>query len=109
MSTHKRMQPASPFTNPREGTVYWKASKSAWYIAALVVTIVLAPATFTWGAVAACFVLTVMTLCLGHTLGMHRRLIHESFDCPLWLERVLVYLGVLVGIAGPFRIVYMHD
>jgi stearoyl-CoA desaturase (delta-9 desaturase) len=70
---------------------------------------VLAPLTVSVGAVLVSFVLTVVTLCLGHTLGMHRRLIHESFDCPLWLERGLVYLGVLVGIAGPFRIIYLHD
>ena len=61
------------------------------------------------GAIAAGFALTVLTLCLGHTVGMHRRLIHGSYECPRWLERTLVYLGVLVGIAGPFRIIYLHD
>jgi stearoyl-CoA desaturase (delta-9 desaturase) len=40
---------------------------------------------------------------------MHRRLIHESYACPRWLEYSFVYLGVLVGIAGPFRIIYLHD
>lgn len=109
MSTHARMQPVDGLTNPWAGTVYWKASKSLWYTAVLVATVVLAPLTISPGAVAVSFVLTVLTLCLGHTLGMHRRLIHQSFGCPLWLERVLVYLGVLVGIAGPFRILYLHD
>ena len=32
-------------------------------------------------------------------------LIHQSFECPLWLERICVYLGTLVGMAGPYR----HD
>ena len=109
MSTHKRMQLADEFTNPREGTVYWKWSKSAWYSAAFLVTVVLAPITASTGAVLVCFLLTVTTLCFGHTLGMHRRLIHESYECPRWLEYVFVYLGVLVGIAGPFRIIYLHD
>jgi stearoyl-CoA desaturase (delta-9 desaturase) len=40
---------------------------------------------------------------------MHRRLIHKSFDCPLWLERALVYLGTLVGMAGPYGMVRLHD
>ena len=89
--------------------VRWKAAKSLWYSAAVVATVVLAPRMISIGAVGVCFALTVITLCLGHTLGMHRRLIHESYACPPWLERVFVYLGVLVGIAGPFRIIYLHD
>jgi stearoyl-CoA desaturase (delta-9 desaturase) len=103
------MQQVDGQTNPCEGAVYWKASKSLWYTAIVLASISLAPLTITPGAVAVCFVLTVTTLCLGHTLGMHRRLIHESYQCPLWLEYGFVYLGVLVGIAGPFRIIYMHD
>src|ERR1700742_403590 len=101
MSTHKRMIAQDPLTNPCEGRVFWKARKSLWYTAAMLVSLVLAPWLVTPGAVAVCFVLTVATLCLGHTVGMHRRLIHESYDCPLWVEHLLVYLGVLVGIAGP--------
>src|SRR6185369_13260827 len=103
------MHALEPCTNPCDGVVYWKWSKSLWYLAAWVATFVLAPLTVSPGAVAVSFFLTIVTLCLGHTLGMHRRLIHESFSCPLWLERILVYLGVLVGIAGPFRIIYLHD
>ena len=40
---------------------------------------------------------TGVSVCLGHSLGMHRRLIHRAYDCPLWLERLFVYLGTLVG------------
>jgi stearoyl-CoA desaturase (delta-9 desaturase) len=40
---------------------------------------------------------------------MHRRLIHNSFACPLWLEYVCVYLGVLVGMAGPIGMIRLHD
>ena len=50
-----------------------------------------------------------ITLCFGHSVGMHRKLIHESFDCPLWLERICVYLGTLVGMAGPFGMIRLHD
>jgi stearoyl-CoA desaturase (delta-9 desaturase) len=32
---------------------------------------------------------------------MHRGLIHRAYDCPLWLEHLFVYLGTLVGMAGP--------
>lgn len=109
MNTHKRMRAVDERTNPCEGVVYWKWSKSLWYSAITIGALVVAPFHFTPGAAAAAFGLTVLTLCLGHTVGMHRRLIHESFQCPLWLERILVWLGVLVGIAGPHRIIYLHD
>jgi stearoyl-CoA desaturase (delta-9 desaturase) len=103
------MQAVDERTNPREGVVYWKWSKSLWYLGAVGLAVGVAPWTASWGAVLVSFGLTVTTLCLGHTLGMHRRLIHESYECPRWLEYGFVYLGVLVGIAGPFRIIYLHD
>lgn len=40
---------------------------------------------------------------------MHRRLIHNSFACPLWLEYLCVYLGVLVGMSGPIGMIRTHD
>lgn len=64
---------------------------------------------FSWSAFALFLVATAGVLCFGHSLGMHRRLIHRSFDCPLWLERGMVYLGTLVGLGGPFTMVYTHD
>lgn len=52
---------------------------------------------------------TAAVLLLGHSVGIHRRLIHKSFDCPLWLERILVYFGVLVGLGGPLAMIRTHD
>lgn len=52
---------------------------------------------------------TVVTLCLGHSLGMHRRFIHRSYQCPRWLEYLFVHFGVLVGLAGPFGMLRTHD
>ena len=71
--------------------------------------IVFAPATFSLGAVVLCVVTTYVTLLLGHSVGMHRRMIHQSFDCPKWLERAMVYVGVTVGMAGPFGLLRIHD
>jgi stearoyl-CoA desaturase (delta-9 desaturase) len=52
---------------------------------------------------------TAAVLLLGHSVGMHRRLIHKSFDCPPWFERFLVYMGTLVGLGGPFAMIRTHD
>ncbi|WP_211233740.1 acyl-CoA desaturase [Comamonas composti] len=40
---------------------------------------------------------------------MHRKLIHNSYACPKWLEYFLIHLGVLVGMAGPLGMVRTHD
>lgn len=55
------------------------------------------------------FAMGAGTLCLGHSLGMHRRFIHRSYAAPLWLDRLFVYLGTLVGMAGPLGMMRTHD
>jgi fatty-acid desaturase len=96
-------------TDALAGTVRWSPAKSLWLSAMTLAALIGGPLTFTWGALALFLASTAVTVCLGHSLGMHRRLIHRSFDCPLWLERLLVYLGTLVGMAGPFGMVRQHD
>ncbi|MBT8061949.1 MAG: acyl-CoA desaturase, partial [Gammaproteobacteria bacterium] len=70
---------------------------------------VLAPTQTTASAVILFFATTYLTLLLGHSVGMHRKLIHCTYSCSKPLERLLVYLGVLVGMAGPFGILKVHD
>jgi stearoyl-CoA desaturase (delta-9 desaturase) len=67
------------------------------------------PIFFTWDALALFVITTAVTVCLGHSLGMHRRLVHRSYDCPLRLEQLFVYLGTLLGMAGPFGMIRQHD
>jgi fatty-acid desaturase len=91
------------------GTVHWKAVKSLWISAMTGIALIAGPVFATWDAVALFFVTTAVTVCLGHSLGMHRRLIHRAYECPLWLERLFVYLGTLVGMAGPYGMIRQHD
>jgi fatty-acid desaturase len=71
--------------------------------------VVLGPMYFSWSALFLFLGFSYATLLLGHSIGMHRCLIHRSFECAKPLERFLVYLGVLVGMAGPFGILRIHD
>ena len=84
-------------TDPVEGRVRWKPVKSIWIGSMTLVTLIAGPLLFTWDAFAVFVVGCAITLCAGHSVGMHRRLIHNSFECPLWLEYLMVYSGVLVG------------
>ena len=95
--------------DPALGRVRWAPAKSLWIGSMSTAAIVLGPIYFTWGALALFVVTCGITLCAGHSVGMHRRLIHNSFACPLWLEYICVYLGVLVGMAGPIGMIRLHD
>jgi stearoyl-CoA desaturase (delta-9 desaturase) len=95
--------------NATAGAVVWAPAKSIWNTAMIGLAIALAPRYFSWSALLLFLGSSYLTLLLGHSIGMHRRLIHKTFDCPKWLERFLVWLGVLVGMAGPFGILRIHD
>lgn len=55
------------------------------------------------------FATTGVCVLFGHSLGMHRKFIHNSYQCPKWLEYFLVHLGTLMGIAGPLGMLKAHD
>ena len=95
--------------DPVNGRVVYAPRKSLWIGGMTAAAIIGGAATFSWDAVLLFFALTGAVLMLGHTLGMHRKLIHNSFECPLWLEHFLVWCGVMVGLAGPHGIVRTHD
>jgi fatty-acid desaturase len=96
-------------TDPVNGVVRWAPAKSLWIGGMTVLAVVLGPLFFAWDAFALFMAASAVTLCFGHSVGMHRRLIHESFECPRWVEHVCVYLGTLVGMAGPIGMVRLHD
>jgi fatty-acid desaturase len=91
------------------GRVVWAPVKLLWNGGLVGGALVFAPGTMSVGSMLVFVVLTYATLLLGHSVGMHRALIHRSFDCAKWLERLLVYVGVVVGMAGPFGILKIHD
>ena len=100
---------ANTSTDPSEGRVRWKPVKSIWIGAMTLIGVIGGPLLFSWDAFLVFVVLSAITLCSGHSVGMHRRLIHNSFSCSLWLEYAMVYSGVLVGMAGPFGLMKQHD
>ena len=95
--------------SPVEGDVVWDPGRSIWNGAMLLGALVLGPLYFSWGAFAVFLATSAGTLCAGHSVGFHRRLIHRSFGCPKWLERTLVWFGTAVGMGGPLWTIRLHD
>ncbi|MEL6530556.1 MAG: acyl-CoA desaturase [Pseudomonadota bacterium] len=94
--------------DPCAGTIRIDWTKALWNGAMLAGT--LAAFVFaTWQALALFFVLTHLTLLIGHSVGMHRMMIHRTFKASPWLARTLIYIGTIVGVSGPSGIIRIHD
>jgi stearoyl-CoA desaturase (delta-9 desaturase) len=99
----------TPATLATVGRIVWSPLRSLWFMAHAaggLTAIVWLPS---WPGLAAFIGLSAITLCAGHSVGLHRLLIHRSFAAPRWLEQGLVWLGTLVGMAGPFGMIRAHD
>lgn len=96
-------------TSPVHGVVRWDPVRSMWNGSMLLAALVLAPLHASWDAVAVFVVLSAVTLCTGHSVGYHRRLVHRSFKCGKGVERVLVWMGAAVGMGGPLWTIRTHD
>ena len=90
---------AGPGVSAVDGRVEWAPMKSLWTGGMTLAALALGPFYVTPGAVALFLGTSAATLCLGHSIGLHRLLIHRSFETPLWLEHALAWLGTLVGMA----------
>ena len=92
-----------------DGEVRYAPIKSFWFMCMLVGAVVGGLFNFTWEAFTLFVISTGIVLLFGHSLGSHRKLIHNSYQCPKWLEYVFVYLGVQVGLAGPLGLLRQHE
>jgi stearoyl-CoA desaturase (delta-9 desaturase) len=95
--------------NALAGSVKPDLTKIAWVGTMVLLGTIGSLLTISAGAVLLFIGTTIITLCLGHSLGMHRRFIHRSYQCPRWMEVVFVHFGTRVGLAGPFGMLYTHD
>ncbi|GAC27881.1 acyl-CoA desaturase [Brumicola pallidula] len=96
-------------SNANAGVVVFSISKVLWVGSMFLAAMIGGYYTFSMASFLVFVITTIVSLCLGHSLGMHRRLIHKSYQCPLWLEYLFVHLGVIVGLAGPIGMIKTHD
>ena len=96
-------------TSATDGYIRWDALKSIWLFAMCFGGVAAILVTPSWSGLGVFLFTTAVTICAGHSVGMHRLLIHRSFQTPKWVEYCLVWLGTLVGMAGPYGMVRAHD
>ncbi len=94
---------------PKEaGRVVFSWKKTAWLYVMLVPGLVVGLPALTPQLVLAAIVLAFATLCVGHSVGLHRNVIHGAYRAPRWLVRLMVYLFVHTGLGGPLSWVRLH-
>jgi len=79
-------------TSATKGTVVWSVPKTIWLVGHGLLGlsgVILFPQV---DALILFFVLTAATVCIGHSIGMHRLLIHRSFKTHRLTEYVFVWL-----------------
>lgn len=96
-------------SNAVHGHVVVSLPKTLWMGSMFLIALIGGWYTFSTTSLIVFVITTAVSLCLGHSLGMHRRLIHKSYQCPIWLEYLFVHLGVIVGLAGPIGMIKTHD
>jgi len=92
-----------------DGQVRYAWKKSLWFSAMAATAIGGGIVYASWSGVLLFALSTGCVLLLGHSLGSHRKLIHDSYQCPAWLAYLLIYVGVLVGLAGPLGLLRQHE
>ena len=82
--------------------------KVTWLYLALVPSILffVGSVSLKWSIVSA--VLTVLTVCLGHSVGLHRGVIHKAFKMNTYVRGTLLYLFVQTGLGGPKSWMKLH-
>ena len=60
-------------TDPIDGSVHWAPAKSLWIGSMTVAAVGLGPPLFSWQAFLLFIATSAVTLCFGHSVGMHRR------------------------------------
>jgi len=99
----------SPNSRADTGRVKLSGVKTIWYVSMLIAWFYLGTIFFSWGAIGVFFLTSIITLCGGHSLGMHRLFIHQSYECPKWLYYFGIWLGTIVGLGGPLTMMRTHD
>jgi len=107
LQRHRMQGPSG--SSVTDGEVRYAPVKSLWFTGMATVAVVGGALTFSWAALAVFLATTAAVLLLGHSLGSHRKFIHDSYQCPKWLEYTLVWFGVQVGLAGPLGLLRQHE
>lgn len=99
---------AEPLVSAVAGRVELAPAKVVWLYGLLATSALVARYPPSAAALLSALGLTIVTLCAGHSVGLHRGVIHRSYRSSRFLRGALAYLFVLTGIGGPVSWIRLH-
>jgi stearoyl-CoA desaturase (delta-9 desaturase) len=93
--------------DPAIGRVRFDAAKTAW-LWTMIATGAIGVMVATPVSIAVAAALHLLTLCVGHSVGLHRGIIHRAYRAGPVARGVLAQLGVLTGLGGPLTWARLH-
>lgn len=93
---------------PEVGRIRLDPVRALWIWAMAVPGLVLGLPALSPRLLALALALTLVTLCLGHSVGLHRGIIHRSYECGPLLRGFLAWLFVMTGLGGPLSWARLH-
>jgi stearoyl-CoA desaturase (delta-9 desaturase) len=97
-------------TNPGEaaGRVEFAWPKTLWLYANLAAGLAALPYGIGFRSLGLSFLLAFGTLCVGHSVGLHRGIIHRTYETSRTMRRSLVALFAFAGLGGPVSWMRVH-
>src|SRR5262245_37408361 len=97
-----------PLVPTAVGTVRFSGSKTAWLYLAGGSALFLGAPHLDGTNTAVAGALAFLTVCLGHSVGLHRGLIHGAFAAPRPLRNALLLRFCQTGLGGPLSWIRVH-
>lgn len=82
--------------------------KVLWFYANLIPGLIALPFGLSFRTSALGFLLAFLTLCVGHSVGLHRGIIHRTYETSRLAKAVLVTLFAFAGLGGPVSWLRVH-
>jgi fatty-acid desaturase len=98
----------SPLVEPGVGAVRFDVAKALWLWGMLVPGALVGVAVVTPRLAAVSLAMAFLTLCVGHSVGLHRGVIHGTYRASPVVRAVLAELFVLSGLGGPLSWARLH-
>ncbi|MBL8993311.1 MAG: hypothetical protein JNM63_08225, partial [Spirochaetia bacterium] len=104
----KMTSPETTGVTRRMGRILFSWKKTIWLYGMMIPTLIWSIQAVSWRNALLAFALFVVTFCLGHTVGLHRGMIHRAFSFSPLAQKVFAYLFVHIGLGGPLAWIHMH-
>lgn len=88
--------------------VYFSAQKTAWLYLNLFFCLFISFAALNRSAILVSVVISIVTVSLGHSIGLHRGIIHQAYSTSKGFRNFLLMLFIFTGMGSPLTWIKLH-